>query len=150
MICVDFSEEEIRELYKIVLEHPHWFVRTKALALLMKSFNISTKKVAGLMNVCENTVCNHTKAFLKDRLAYVLVVKFYKPKSRLELCSDLIKKYLKEGNPKTVKQACIEIGQLTNVNLKQTQIRKYLKTIGWSVGANELASRKKMIKKSKV
>lgn len=143
MIQIDFSKEEVQNLYKLVLEHPHSFVRGKAFALLLKSFDRSTKEISELMDVCENTVCAYLKGFLQERMSYILVVKFYKPKSRLELYKDLIGSYLIDKKPQTIKQACMEIEQIEGLNLKQTQIRKHLNSIGWSVAVDRIIKKKK-------
>jgi Homeodomain-like domain len=63
VIKVSFTEEEIRALRELEFNHPHPLVRRKALVLLLKSKNLSTKQTSEIVGVCENTVCNYMKTY---------------------------------------------------------------------------------------
>ena len=71
MIRIVFSEEEVTQLQDLSTNHPHSFVRRKALALLLKSQEIAHHKIAKIINVCGNTICSYFKAYLCDRASSV-------------------------------------------------------------------------------
>ena len=132
MIKVAFLDKEIQEFVELILEHSHRFVRVKALILLLKSLGVSTRETARILGICENTVCNHLKKFSQERMSSVTTIKFYRPKSRLQFFESIIKRYLMEKRPENIKQACMEIEKLTKTNIKQTQLKNYLKSVDWS------------------
>lgn len=130
MINIVFSEDEVIQLQNLSADHPHSFVRRKALAVLLKSQEIAHHKIAKIINVCENTISAYFKAYLCDRISSVTALNFNKPESSLEQFEDIIKEYVNKTPPSSIKQACHEVGLLTKVVLKETQMRQYLKKLG--------------------
>lgn len=131
MIEITFSNEEILNIRKLLV-HPHDTVRERALVLLLKSQNIPHHKIATIVNVCENTVRSYFQAFKNGGIEKLITMNFRKPESSLKLFETQIKEYFDKTPPATIAQACAEIGKITSIFLKNTQMRSYIKSLGAS------------------
>ena len=98
--------------------------------LILKSENIPHYKIAQVTNVCENTVRECLKAYKEGGLEKVTRLNFHQPQSRLKSFDDVVHEYFEKTPPATIAQACSDIGKLTGVSIKNTQMRAYLKSIG--------------------
>lgn len=130
MICLAFASEDIEQLRFLSLHHVHPFVRHKSLVLHLKSQNISHGKIACIAGICPNTVTSYIKGYHQHGMQFITAINFYKPQSQLRQWDDVIKNYIETSPPAFIKQACAEIGGLTGVTLKETQMRKHLKDLG--------------------
>jgi len=130
MIKSQFNEEEIIEIKNLQLNHPHPFVRKKALVLLLKSQNNSHSKIAQFLDICENTVRSYIKSYNKNKFIALTEVPFNKPKSKLVPFEDIIRDYINQTPPSTIKKACRDIANLTGVSIKESQMRVYLISLG--------------------
>jgi transposase len=130
MIKLNFFPEEIAQLQRYSSSHPHPFVRRKALTLLLKSKGMTHRKICETVGICENTLLKYCKTYHDQGVKFVESINFYKPQSRLKTFEKTIRDYLQNSPPASINQACSEIGKLTGVYLKQTQMRSYLKKLG--------------------
>jgi transposase len=130
VIEIVFTEKAVAELQDISGHHVHPFVRRKALALLLKSQKIAHQTIAKITNVCENTVRTYFKDYLADGISSITTIEFNRPESELKKFEDIIREYIKKSPPATIKQACVEIGALTGIVVKETQMRKYFQFLG--------------------
>jgi transposase len=130
VIRIAFSEEEVTQLQDLSANHPHSFVRRKALALLLKSQDVAHHKIAKVIGVCENTVRAYFESYSREKIESVTTINFNKPESSLEQFEDVVRDYINKTPPTSIKQACHEIGAQTGVALKETQMRQYLKKLG--------------------
>jgi transposase len=130
MMVIEFTENEIQEIQNLSKNHPHSYVRLKAFALLLINYQIPIKKILKILNICENTLRSYYKNYLETGIDTIKSINFNKPQSKLSSFEEEIKKYVKESPPATIKQACSEIEKLTGIQLKKTQMRSYLKSIG--------------------
>lgn len=130
MIEVCFTKEELEQLRDLALNHPHPFIRRKALALHLKSHKIPHSIIAQIAGVCENTFRSYCKNYSSDGIQSVTAIHFRKPESALASFHQVVTDYIKETPPASAKQAIVEISALTGVILKETQMRTYLKSIG--------------------
>jgi transposase len=129
VIEIAFTEEVIAELQEISANHMHPFVRRKALVLLLKSKAIAHHLIAEIANICENTVRTYLKDYLSDGISSIKTIEFNKPESKLKQFEEVIREYVTKTPPATIKQACVEIGALTGIELKETQMRQYFKSL---------------------
>lgn len=130
MVKMTIETNQIEALKAILQSHEHNRVRMQALALILKSQNISYETIKNITGLCENTVRNYCKEYDKEGIESVSLPDFRKPASKLVPHEEAIKKYLEETPPSSVSQACKEIEALTGVKLKNTQMRKYLNSVG--------------------
>jgi transposase len=126
MVAVNISSKDLEQLYQLK-KHPHPLVRRKAEALILKSQNLPHAIIATIVGVCPNTIRNYFIGYNNKGLEFVESINAYKPQSKLVSFEQTIKDYLDKTPPATIAQACAEIGQLTGVYLKATQMRQYLK-----------------------
>ena len=131
MIQISFTTDTVEKLRDIIKNHPHHFVRNKALALLLKSQEIPHNQIYEILGLSGNTLRSYFNEYINGGIESILTLNFNKPESALEPFRKKIKKYLKKNPPSTVKQACAEIAKLIGIKLGQTQMRKFLKSLGF-------------------
>ena len=132
LIDIRFTNKEVEQFRKTAINHPHPFVRKKALVLLLRSQGLSNSQISAGVGICENTVRNYLHAYKEGGINKLSEVCFYRPKSELKFFDDEIKIYFTERPPSTIKQACAEIAELTGIEIKETQMRNHLKLLGLS------------------
>ena len=130
MIKIKFESNEIACLREISQNHPHPHVRTKAFALVSKSQNIEHYKISASIGISENTLRTYFKQYVEGGIDSITKLNFREPKSKLVEFEEIIKIYLNETPPASIKQACEEIEKRTGIKLCETQMRKYLKSLG--------------------
>lgn len=130
MIKILFQDNEVVRLREISQSHPHTYIRTKAHALVLKSQNVEHYKIAASIGKSENTLRTYFKQYVENGIDSITKLNFRKPKSKLIEFEEEIKNYLNKTPPASIKQACEEIEKLTKVKLCETQMRKYLKSLG--------------------
>jgi len=130
MIKIIFSEDDIARLRKIYFEHQHHVIRRRALIMILKNHEVPHHKIAKIVGVCENTVRNCLRAYQQGGIELLMTINFNKPQSKLKSFDAEIKEYFEKNPPANIAQACASIKELTGVSLKNTQIRKYLTSIG--------------------
>jgi len=131
MIKINFTEKGINELRQLQ-NNPHPFIRSKALALMLKSQDLPHYKIANIIGVSENTLRSYLKSYHDGGTEALTALNFYKPQSQLKSFENQVKEYFDKTPPATISQACADIAKLTGVALKNTQMRKFLKSIGVS------------------
>jgi transposase len=130
MIRIKFESNEIARLREISQNHPHPHIRAKASALTLKSQNIQHYKIAASIGISANTLRTYFKQYVEGGIDSITKLNFREPKSKLVEFEDMIKNYLNETPPASIKQACEEIEKRTGIKLCETQMRKYLKSLG--------------------
>jgi len=79
---------------------------------------------------------------------------FNRPKSQLVTYKDSLEKYFTEHPPSSISEASAKIKELTGIERKETQVRKFLKSIGFRclqvgvVPAKALTEEKKTSKRN--
>lgn len=129
MIHLTIPSTDLERLYQLKKAH-HPLVRRKAEVLILKSQHITHGKIAKITEICVNTVRNYFAGYKGKGIEFVEAIKGYKPKSKLVSFDQTIKDYLEKTPPASIAQACLEIGKLTGVYLKSTQMRQHLKRLG--------------------
>jgi transposase len=132
VLKIECSDEEVTRLRELAFNHPHHFVRRKALAVLLKSRKLPTSLIGDTIGICDNTVCNYLHAYQEGGIEKLSEVSFNQPESELKPFDETVKAYFAKNPPSTVKQACAEVAELTGINRQETQMRHYLKSIGLS------------------
>ncbi len=133
MIRISFDTNSINELQSVHTRHHHRFVRKKALTLLLKSRNLSHKRICEVVNISANTLRTYLRGYIARGINYILETKFYQPQPLLipSRIQKKIERYLKKNPPSTIKQACAEINKLTGIKIGKTQMGHFLKALGF-------------------
>ena len=84
VIQISFTTDAVEKLRDITKNHPHHFVRNKALALLLKSQKISHEQICEILGIAGNTLRSYIKEFIDGGIESILVLNFNKPESSLE------------------------------------------------------------------
>ena len=129
MIKIVFIEENIEQLRNMSIHHPHHIVQRKALALLLKNYSISHHLIAEILGICENTLRSYFDCYLESGIEGITKINYKGAESALVPFNQVILDYVNTTPPSSIKQACKEIAELTNVSLKATQMRKHLKSL---------------------
>lgn len=124
------SEFEIELLQEATLNHPHHFIRRKALSQLLHQYEVHPRVIEQVLGVCENTLRSYCKGYEGGGIDFITAINFRKPESELTPFKDVVLQYLDENPPGSIKQACAEIGELTGVHRQESQMRNYLKKNG--------------------
>lgn len=129
MTEIPFSDEAITQLHALQ-RHPHHVTRRRALTLILKSQEVPHHKIARITNTCENTVRHCLDLYQQGGIEQLQIMNFYRPQSSLKPFESDVKEYFEKTPPATIAQACVDIEKRTDVSLKNTQMRTYIKSIG--------------------
>jgi len=126
VIKIIVSAEDEQRL-KILKDHLHPIVRRKALIILLKQQGIRHNKIAKSLGRCVNTITTHLKGYKILGIKYIEAIHSYKPRGKLTSFDSVVRNYFENTPPSTIKQACLEISELTGITIKETQMRHHLK-----------------------
>lgn len=129
-MSVQINQSDTELLRTMSREHAHERVRLKALVLLLKVYNTAHSKIAEILGITANTVLTYLKEFAEYGISALTTLKFRKPESMLAAHEEKVREYLRVSSPANIKQACAEIKLLTGVELKDSQMRVYLRSLG--------------------
>ncbi len=130
MIDIVFTEKEIQALHYQRYHHPHPRVQRKMEALWLKSQKIPHKQIAKLTGVSINVVTRYFREYKEDGIEKLKELNFYQPESELHKHAETIEAYLRKTPPATIKEAMSKIEEITGIKRSETQVRKFLKSIG--------------------
>jgi len=129
---IDFSPEDMEALRRERFSHPDPRVQQKMEVLLLKSHGISHEKIELIVGICGNTVRAYLDEYTEGGIEKLKQVEFHRPASTLETVRHTLQEYFKKNPPATIKQAAHEIETLTGIKRGETQVRKFMKSIGCS------------------
>jgi transposase len=130
MLRLNFETVEIEKINNLTINHVHPFVRKKSLVLLLKSHGIAHNLISKIVNISENTVRNYLNGYLDVGTASLTEIPFNKPESELVQFESVIINYFETTPPSTIKQACAELKEKHEIQIGETQLRKYIKSLG--------------------
>jgi hypothetical protein len=131
MIQVIISQEQKEQLFKEQFTYPHPRVMKKMWALYLKSFDLHNELICNILQINGNTLRSYFKDFNAGGSEKLKEGKFYRPRSDLQVYSGSIEDYFNENPPQSIGEAAAKIKELTGIDRKETQIRKFLKDLGF-------------------
>ena len=131
MIQVRISAEDRDQLFKERFTHPHPRVMKKMEALYLKSCNFHNDLICDILQIDGNTLRSYFKEYLEGGTERLKVINFNRPQSELQAFAGSIEKYFTENPPKSIGEAAAKIKELSGIERKETQVRKFLKGIGF-------------------
>jgi transposase len=131
MIKVTFIDEEKEQIKYERYHHPHPRVQQKMEVLHLKALGLKLHLICLIANVTPNTVRNYIKQYLRGGLEEVKRVNFYRPQSELDEHKESIEDYFEKHPPSSIAEAVKKIEELTGIKRGLTQVRKFLKSIGF-------------------
>lgn len=118
------------ELFTEIIMNPNQRARKKCLVVYLRKKGCQRKEIASIANIDEDSITNYMKCYSKNGLQGLLKEHYRKPESQLEPYTEQLKKLFIEQVPHTVNQAIKMIDAETNIRLKPTACRDFLKKIG--------------------
>ena len=132
MIYLEFSEEDKQALSYERFYHPHPRVQKKMEALWLKSQKLPHHQIIQLVGISANTLRNYFRDYQEGGIEKLKEVNFHRPESELENYRSTLKKYFQENPPATINEAISKIELLTGIKRSPTQVRKFLKSMGYN------------------
>ena len=127
---IEFSPKEKKALDHERYYHPHPAVQKRMEILWLKSQELPHKKIAQLASVSKGTVTKYVKMYKEGGIEKLKEMNFNRPKSKLCEHTSTLKEYFKKNPVASLKEAAATIEQLTGIRRSETQVRKYLLSIG--------------------
>src|SRR4030042_5325735 len=130
MIQINYSLKD-KEIFKYErIHHPHPRVQQRMDVLWLKSNELPHNQIEKLAGVSSNTLIQYLLMYKNGGIEKLKEINFYKPQSNLVQYTSSIEAYFKEHPPATIKEAMSKIEELTGLKRSETQVRKFLKSIG--------------------
>jgi len=154
MIKVDIKEEDKKNFAKERYEHPHPRVNQRMDALHLTSKGFTNKEICKALDICHNTLLTYYKMYNTGGIEKLREINFNRPKSEMEKHIVEIKEYFIANPPGSVSEAAAKIKMITGIERHETQVRKFLKYLGFRcltvgvVPAKALTEEKKTSKKN--
>ena len=126
MVKMEFTEDEINELYHEFMAHPAGATKKKLHVVYLKSLNLSHQDIALIARVDADTVTRYLHEYNEGGLTAISIVRTYKPSSKLLPHKKEIKLLFQSTPPHTVSEAVFEIEQLTGIKLGLSVCREFM------------------------
>ena len=154
MIQVSIKEADKNILSRERYEHPHPRVNQRMDALHLKSKGFCNKDICEITGICNNTLLSYFKMYNIGGVEKLREINFNRPKSEMEKYLSEIKQYFIANPPSSISEAASKIKDITGIERHETQVRKFLKSLGFHcltvgvVPAKALTDEKKTNKKN--
>lgn len=131
MMRLEFTDEQIEQLTFGRFHYPHPRVQKKMEAVLLKAKGLSHQSICEIVGICGNTLRSYLREFQEGGVEGLKRFDAGGSVSDLDQHSDSICRLLVENPPHTIAEAAQRIAEHTGVRRSETQIREYLKRIGF-------------------
>lgn len=125
------SEIEQKEVFALSKKGGHAFIRQKSHVILLRSKGHTYVEIVELCGISQETIAQYTKGFKDRGIAFLKELKWKGQPCELDKYIDVIKKELDENPPRTISEARDIIHELTGIARCPTQVRIFLKKIGF-------------------
>jgi transposase len=154
MLQFTIKEEDKAILARERYEHIHPRVCKRMDALHLKSKGLSNNDICNILDICLNTLLGYFKMYIAGGIDELLKLNFNRPQSQLVTYKVSLEKYFTENPPSSISEAAAKIKELTGIERRETQVRKFLKSLGFRclqvgvVPAKALTEEKKTSKRN--
>ena len=128
---VDLTESEVAVVLEERHSHPNRSIRERMNVVWMLHKGAGREEAANFAGVSRSTVQRVVRTFRENRLDGVRKWEANGPVSEMEPFREIIRKSLEERPARTVAEAAERITELTGIERKPTQVRKFLKDMGF-------------------
>ena len=132
MSAIKFTEEQIEQLAFERFHQPHPRVQRKMEAVFLKAKGLLHQEVCELVGISRTTLWGWLRDFQGDGVEGLKRWKAGGSTSELDEHTDAICDDLNEHPPHTVAEAVQAIEELTGVRRSDTQVRLFLRRVGFS------------------
>jgi transposase len=123
-------------------------VRIRAMTLNMHLNMVSETIIAKTLCICDKTVKNYIRNYVKNGLLGLLQENPYRPKSELENYTDKIVESLEAEPCATINECCERIEKITGIKRSPTQVANFVKKRNLSI-SKQVKSLQKQTPQSK-
>ena len=131
MLQVIIKEEDKAVFARERYEHIHPRVCQRMDALHLKSKGLSNNQICDILNICNNALLGYFKMYNAGGVGELRKLKFNRPQSQLVAYKECLENYFTKNPPSSISEAATKIKELTGIERKETQVRKFLKSIGF-------------------
>jgi transposase len=131
MLQVIIKEKDKEVFSRERYDHIHPRVCQRMDALHLKSKGVSNRQICTILDICNNTLLSYFKMYHSGGIDELRRIRFNRPQSQLVSHKDSIERYFTEHPPSSISEAASKIKELTGIDRKATQVRKFLKSIGF-------------------
>lgn len=131
MAAVEFTDEQVEQLAFERFYHPHPRVQRKMEAVFLKAKGLSHREVCELVGVSRTTLWGWIQDFKANGIEGLKRWDAGGSSSKLDEHTDAIGQYIAEHPPHTIAEARKAIESLTGVRRSETQVREFLKRLGF-------------------
>lgn len=131
MIQLEFGMEDMQALQEQRFDHPHPWVRRKLEAVYLKSQNLSHEWICQMCGIGGNTLRRYLREYEAGGLERLKELHFYRPQSELEEHRPAVQTELALHPVASLKEAGARITALTGFKRGLTQVRHWLKKLGF-------------------
>jgi transposase len=131
MLQVKIREEDKAVFARERYEHIHPRVCQRMDALHLKSKGLNNSDILVVLDICNNTLLQYYKMYNAGGVDELRKINFNRPQSQLLAHKESLEKYFVENPPASISEAAAKIKELTGIERKETQVRKFLKSIGF-------------------
>jgi transposase len=131
MINLSFTQEEIDALHYERFHHPHPRVRLKMEVLLLKSQGLSHTAITKHAKISANTLRSYLREYAEGGIEALKARRFHRPQSALMYHREILEADFRAHRPVNIQEAISRIQELTGVKRRTTQVRQFLKSLGF-------------------
>ena len=131
MLQVIIREEDKALFARERYEHIHPRVCQRMDALHLKSKEIPNDQICSILDICHNTLLGYFKMYIAGGVDELRELKFNRPQSQLVAYQGSLEQYFTENPPSSISEAAAKIKELTGIERKETQVRKFMKSMGF-------------------
>jgi transposase len=132
MLRIDFTDEQVAQLAHERFYHPHPRVQRKMEAVYLKAQGLPHREICRLTGICGNTLRSYLAEFVAGGVEGLKRFEAGGTISALEEHTDRLCEYFVEHPPHTVAEAAAALERLTGIRRSLTQVRQFLKRVGFS------------------
>ena len=154
MIRVNIKEEDRIVFAKERYEHLHPRVNQRMDSLHLKAKGYSNQAICDILDICNNTLLSYYNMYNTGGVEKLREINFNRPKSEMEKYLNEIKQYFMGHPPGSISEAAAKIKEITGIERHATQVRKFMKHLGFRcltvgvVPAKALTEEKKTSRKN--
>ena len=131
MIKIEFTSEQINELEYERFHYPEPRVQRKFEALYLKSQGLSHKSICGLCKISNVTLVEYLKQYITGGAERIKLNLYRGKENLLASHAESLEDYLCNNPPQSASEAQAIIEEKTGIKRCLTQVREFLKTIGF-------------------
>lgn len=127
---IEFTTTERKALHYWRFHHPHPRVQLKMEALYLQSHGLAPEDICRLCSISKTTFYRYHHAYRAGGIEKLQEVSVHRRQSQLHDYRTSIEADLRQRPPASVAEAAARIAQLTGLERRPTQVRRFLKSLG--------------------